>query len=107
MYATSSVAFGTQRQRGVPSSLVSDVEITYRGRLVLTTAQAAERYGLALSSMRSALARGLGVDPVAALDARTPLYDADQLDRAMHERPGKGANMRSAGNRSAEGDQDR
>lgn len=69
---------------------MASVEITYDGRLALTTAQAAVRYGLELATMRKALSR-IELEPVADLDARTPLYDAAALDAAMAARPGKGA----------------
>jgi hypothetical protein len=66
------------------------LRITWNGRLVLTTAQAAQRYGLTLGSMRSAIKR-LAFEPVPeTLDARTPLYLASELDAAIKARPGKG-----------------
>jgi hypothetical protein len=75
---------------------MANIRITYDGKLALTTAQAAERYGLALSSMRAALSR-LAVEPLPeALDGRTPLYQATTLDAIMKARPGKGANFRKA-----------
>ena len=74
--------------------MAGSIRITYDGKLALTTAQAAERYGLAVSSMRAALSR-LGVAPLAeALDGRTPLYLAAALDPLMKARPGRGANFR-------------
>lgn len=81
------------------------IRITYDGKLALTVSQAAQRYDLELASMRSALHRLAGQGLIApldeGLDARTPLYLATDLDRAMAARPGKGANLR----RSAGGDQ--
>jgi hypothetical protein len=66
------------------------LRILWNGKLVLTTTQAAERYGLAPSSMRGALTR-LGLDPIPeGFDAKTPLYLAKDLDAAMRDRPGKG-----------------
>lgn len=72
---------------------MAGIEITYDGRPVLTAALAGERYNLALDAMRQALRRA-DLQPVAALDARTPLYDAGQVAAAMAARPGKGANLR-------------
>lgn len=73
---------------------MADIRITYDGRLALTTAQAAARYSLELASMRKTLSR-LPIEPLPEpLDARTPLYLATDLDRAMKARPGKGANLR-------------
>ncbi len=69
---------------------VPNIRITVDGKLALTVEQAALRYGLARSSMRAALTR-LGVDPVAALDDHKQLYLATTLDKAMTERPGRGA----------------
>lgn len=64
--------------------------ITYDGRPVLTTAQAAKRYGLTPASMRKEIARQ-GLEPVPeSLDGRTPLYLVDELDVAMKARPGRG-----------------
>jgi hypothetical protein len=69
---------------------MSRIRITYDGRLVLTTAQAAQRYALTPVSMRKALSR-LALDPLPeSLDGRTPLYPAAELDRAMKARPGRG-----------------
>jgi hypothetical protein len=80
---------------------MAGLRITYDGKLVLTTAQAAQRYGVTLPTMRKTLSR-LALDQVPdELDGRTPLYFAADLDQAMKTRPGKGANFR----RSGEGDQ--
>lgn len=70
-----------------------NIEITVDGRPALTTAQAATRHGLKPSSLRGEIARA-GLEPVAELDARTPLYDAEQLAAALAARPGKGAHLR-------------
>jgi len=73
---------------------VTAIRITYDGKLALTTAQAATRYGLELQAMRKALSRA-GVEPLPEpLDARTPLYLATEVDRVMKARPGRGANLR-------------
>ena len=68
------------------------IKITVDGRPALTTEQAAARYGLTHSSMRSALTRlaKLGLAPVAKLDGRKPLWDPRALDEAMGGRPGRG-----------------
>lgn len=69
---------------------MANIRITYDGKLALTTAQAAARYGLELVAMRKALSR-LPIQPLPEpLDARTPLYLATELDAAMRARPGKG-----------------
>jgi len=79
---------------------MAGLRITYEGKLVLTTTQAAARYGMTVPTMRKTLSR-LALDQVPdELDGRTPLYYAAELDGAMKARPGKGANFR----RSAEGD---
>lgn len=68
------------------------IRITVDGRLALTIEQAAERYGLAPSSMRGELTRhGDSIEHVAMLDGRKPLYDAARLDALMKSRPGRGA----------------
>lgn len=71
-----------------------EIRITADGRLALTTAQAAVRYGRTLANMRTLLSR-LRVEPVAHLDSRTPLYAAVPLDKAIKAMPGKGANLRT------------
>lgn len=70
------------------------IRITYDRKLVLTIGQAAKRYGLNPVAMRKALSR-IGVSPLPEpLDARTPLYLAAELDRAMRTRPGRGRRAR-------------
>lgn len=66
------------------------IRITVDGKLALTIEQAAERYGVALGSMRSTLSR-LGVTSITKFDGRKPLYLATELDRIMRNRPGRGA----------------
>jgi hypothetical protein len=73
--------------------VASRIRITVDGKLAMTTRQAAEEFGLELSSVRSAVTR-LGLEPVDHLDERTPLYAAVELRKAMRARPGKGANLR-------------
>lgn len=63
--------------------------ITHNGREVITTATAAARYGLTPAGMRSVI-RDNGWEPVAELDGRLPLYDAEKLDADMKGRPGRG-----------------
>lgn len=71
------------------------IRITVDGKLALTVEQAADRYGLAQSSMRGELTRLKGkLDPIAELDGRKKLYLATALDKVMKSRPGKGANLR-------------
>jgi hypothetical protein len=69
------------------------IRITVDGKLALTLAQAAERHALGIDAMRKAISRA-GIEPVAELDARTPLYLAAAIVAAMKARPGKGANFR-------------
>lgn len=67
------------------------IRITVDGKPALTVAMAAERYGLAASSIRSALTRlGDAITPAAQLDSRTPLYHLVALDKALSRRPGRG-----------------
>ena len=73
------------------------LRITYDGRLVLTTTQAAKRYGMTPAGMRSTIKR-LGLEPAPeSIDERTPVYFAVELDATMKARPGKGANLRRRG----------
>ncbi len=72
------------------------IRITVDGRLALTTAQAATRHDRTRAVMRMLLSR-CGVEPVAHLDDRTPLYSAVALDRAIKALPGRGANLRGHG----------
>lgn len=67
------------------------IRITVNGKPALTVAQAAERLGMAPSSVRSAITRlGAALEPAAHLDSRTPLYYVTALDRALARRPGRG-----------------
>lgn len=70
------------------------IRVTVDGRLAVTTAQAALRYGRTLANMRTLLSR-LSIEPVAHLDSRTPLYAAVPLDKTIKAMPGKGANLRT------------
>lgn len=65
------------------------IRITVDGRLALTTAQIAERYGISRDAMRTELRR-YAIEPADHLDARTPLYLATVVDRVFKSRPGKG-----------------
>lgn len=67
------------------------IRITVNGKLALTVEQAAERYGLAPSSMRGELSRLKGVVTPIDFDGRKKLYLARELDQVMRARPGKGA----------------
>lgn len=63
--------------------MTPDVRATVNGRPVLTTTQAAARYGYeTVAGLRATLSR-LGVQPADELDARTPLYDLEGLDTVM------------------------
>jgi len=73
---------------------MATIKITYDGKRALTTSQAAQRYGMTPITMRKILSR-IDVEPFPeSLDARTPLYPATDLDRAMRARPGSGARPR-------------
>lgn len=76
------------------------VEILYQGRPVETTMQAAQRRGLGVNTLRPALSRA-GLEPVAYLDGRTPLYEPDAVDRALDARPGRGAHLRRSADSEA------
>jgi hypothetical protein len=69
------------------------IRITVDGKVALTLAQAAERHALGTDAMRKAISRA-GLEAVAELDARTPLYLATAVAAAIKTRPGKGANFR-------------
>jgi hypothetical protein len=69
------------------------IRITVDGRLALTVEQAATRYKMEASSVRSMISR-LQLEPAASLDGRKHLYLAAALDVAVKARPGKGANLR-------------
>lgn len=71
------------------------IRITVDGRAALTVEQAAARYKVAHSSMRSIITR-LQLRPAAALDGRKSLYLTTVLDAAMKARPGRGSNLRNA-----------
>ena len=79
---------------------MTKVRILYDGRLALTTAQAAVRYGIGVASMRKTIKRLVDQEQIAPLpeplDDRTPLYSARDLDAAMKARPGRGAHLRAA-----------
>lgn len=70
------------------------IRITVNGKPALTVAQAAERLGMTQSGLRRDLTREPGApEPVAPLDARTPLYaarDIDAFGKQLQQRPGKG-----------------
>jgi hypothetical protein len=65
------------------------IDVTVDGRLALTTRQLGEEFGLDPASARTAVRR-VGIEPIAHLDERTPLYDADAARAALRGRPGKG-----------------
>jgi hypothetical protein len=69
------------------------IRITVDGKLALTTAQAAQEFGVEPVTVRTGI-RDLSIEPVAHLDARTPLYAAVGLRRAWKARPGRGVNLR-------------
>ena len=71
---------------------MTTIRITCDGKLALTTAQAADRHGLELATMRQIIKRA-NLEPAAMLDNRTPLYLAGQIDHAVSARPGRGANL--------------
>lgn len=68
------------------------VRITVNGRQALTVEMAAERVGVAASTMRGELSRYRdAIAPVAELDGRKQLYLATAFDRWWRSRPGRGA----------------
>lgn len=73
---------------------MATIRITVDGRLALTTGQLADEFGLTPAGMRTILGR-LGVDAVAKLDDRTPLYPAVETRKALRERPGRGRSKRA------------
>lgn len=73
------------------------VRVTVDGRLALTVEQAAARYGVPESGMRTIIARaGTALISPANISGRMRLYYATDLDAVMKARPGKGANFRKA-----------
>lgn len=72
---------------------MEEIVITHGGRRVVTTGQASELHAIPPATLRKEIQR-LGLEPAAHLDARTPLYDAEQLAEALAARPGKGAHLR-------------
>lgn len=77
-----------------------DLRITVDGRPALTARMAVDRYaqrhGLGERAVRSAISRS-GVQPITPppLHGRIPLYDQAELDAALDNRPGRGANWRA------------
>lgn len=69
------------------------MQILVDDRPAITTTQAAQQHGLTTAGLRAIISQN-GIEPVAHLDARTPLYDAAELDRALKARPGRGAHWR-------------
>lgn len=65
------------------------MQILVDQRPALTTAEAAKLHGLTPSGLRAIISQN-AIEPVAKLDERTPLYDAEQLERALAGRPGRG-----------------
>ncbi len=57
-----------------------NIRITVDGRPALTTAQAALRRGVDQAGLRRVLSR-MGIEPIAHLDDRTPLYSRAQIDK--------------------------
>lgn len=66
-----------------------DIRITVDGRPALTTEQAALRHGRGLSQMRTLFAR-YKVEPVAYLNPRMALYDAEQIAALPQAMVGQG-----------------
>jgi len=58
------------------------VEIRHGGRLALTVGQAAVRYGMSRNAVQKRLVRA-AVEPLASVDGRTPVYDADKLREVL------------------------
>ncbi len=67
------------------------IRITVNGKLAYTVEQAAAKYGVGPSSMRSVIARAGGqIEEAGRLDGKKALYLAAALDRLMAGRPGRG-----------------
>jgi hypothetical protein len=61
-------------------------ELIWNGRHVITTTMAADRYHFpSMEAVRKAFARA-DLQPIAALDRRTDLYDLAAADEAMRRR---------------------
>jgi hypothetical protein len=72
---------------------MNGTQVFVNGRLLVTTAQAAADRGITVAGMRKVLSQN-GIEPVAELDGRTPLYDP--VDLARLNPPGRGVYRRSA-----------
>lgn len=75
---------------------MSTVRITVDGKVALTVDQAAARYGMLASSVRTAISRE-GIGPDGVLDGKKKLYLQARLDLILKGRPGRGANLRGHG----------
>jgi hypothetical protein len=75
-----------------------ELEIHYKGIPAISAPLAAERYGVGIDTMRKTLSRLRASGAIEALpkklDERTEIYPLDDLEAAMADRPGKGANLR-------------
>lgn len=58
------------------------------GRRLWTAAECSDAIGVARTSWRSAVSRGQAPQPVGELDARTPLWDAEEVAAYERDRPG-------------------
>lgn len=72
---------------------MTTVEILVDGRPALTTRPAAEKHGFTPGGLR-AIVDQVGIEPVAEIDGRTPVYDEADLERKLAARPGRGAHFR-------------
>jgi hypothetical protein len=76
----------------------SRIQITFDGQRAISAPLAAKRHRTPTDTMRKTIARlraAGAIEPFdEGLDERTELYPLDQLDAALKERPGKGANLR-------------
>jgi hypothetical protein len=72
---------------------MTEIVITVDGQRALTTRQLGEEFALDPATVRTAVRR-VGLEPVAHLDDRTPLYDAETARTALRNRPGKGRRSR-------------
>ncbi len=71
--------------------MTTRIRITVDGKLALTTAQAAQRHGIASTATMRKRLQLAGVEPVDHLDARTPLYSAAEVGQLMKARPLRGS----------------
>ncbi|MFC7450566.1 helix-turn-helix transcriptional regulator [Rhodococcus daqingensis] len=58
------------------------------GRRLWRVVECSEHTGIAGTSWRAYVAKGIAPQPIAHLDARTPLWDAEEVQTFERDRPG-------------------